>query len=274
MTASDVERRLTALLHDHAEEAMNQTDTPVALAKFHERVEQETKAGNKRRAVTGIGVLTAAAVGVGALWFGFQQDDAPSPTEPLPPAASPSQDPTPPQSPTPSETPPASETPGSTVQGFEGAEEFPMRYVVPAGFVDPTGEAGVRGYSIDGTSGDVAAFLVSTLAQTAPAELPDDLAAYLRRTRDELTVSNVGTSEVGDRPAQTFTLTQKPGTTPFDLLCARNGTCFKLLPEKPMDVTVVRTGEGLVLFWVEYLPEDRAEVQKPMQRWLDSVRWQ
>jgi len=41
-----------------------------------------------------------------------------------------------------------------------------------------------------------------------------------------------------------------------------------------MDVTVVRTGQGLVLFWLEHDPKDRARVQEPMQTWLSSVRWE
>ena len=86
--------------------------------------------------------------------------------------------------------------------------------------------------------------------------------------------SNVATTQVGGIAGQTFTLTQRRGTSPYDLLCADGGSCYKVLDDKPMDVTAVRTSDGLVLFWVEYLPEDRAEVQGPMKTWLSSVRWQ
>ena len=114
----------------------------------------------------------------------------------------------------------------------------------------------------------------STLAQTPTCDLPDDLAAHIRQTRDELMVSNISTTEVGGRPAQTFTLAQKPDTSPYDLFCVKAGSCYKLLEDKPMDVTVVRTGQGLVLFWLEHDPKDRARVQEPMQTWLSSVRWE
>ena len=271
MTASDVERRLAAILHQHAEEAMGRTDTVTELNKYQARVEQDNRARSRRRAGTAAAALTAAAVGVGAIWFALGQDESPAPVDPAPPAASSSPSPTASEAP---EEPEAPQTPGSIVEGFEQVESFPMTFVVPRGFSDPFRDSGTRGYSIDGTSGSAAAFLVSTFNQVAASELPDDLAAYVRETRDDLIVSNISTTEVGGRPAQTFSLAQKPGRPPYELFCVRNGGCFKLLEDKPMDVTAVRTGNGLVLFWVEYLPKDQAKVQEPMQNWLASVRWE
>lgn len=271
MTASDLERRLTDLLHQHAEEAMNRTDTATELNRFQDRVDQDHRGRSRRRAGTAAAALSAAAVVVGALWFGFGQEESPAPVNPASPAASPS--PSSAASEVPQE-PEAPQTPGSTVEGFEGAESFPMTFVVPQRFSDPTSESGTRGYTIKGTSGSAKVFLISTLTYATAAELPDDLATHLRQTRDELMVSNEGTAEVGGRPAQTFTLTQKPETSPYELFCVKAGSCFKLLEDKPMDVTTVRTGQGLVLFWVEYDPKDRARVQEPMQTWLSSVRWE
>lgn len=265
MTASDVERRLTAVLNRHAEDAMNQTDTVTELNRFQNRVDQDARGRGRRRAGTTAVLLTAAAVSVGALWLGFGQGESAAP----PPAA-------PSPSPTASVTAgelEAPQAPGSTVKGFEGIEEFPMTFVVPQGFSDPSRDTGARGYSIDDTSGGAAVFLVSTVTQTAASRLPSDLAAHIRETRDDLIVSDVSTTEVGGRPAQSFTLAQRAGTAPYDLFCARSGSCYKLLEDKPMDVTAVRSGHGLVLFWVEYLPKDQAKVQEPMQTWLSSVRW-
>jgi len=105
-------------------------------------------------------------------------------------------------------------------------------------------------------------------------DLPADLAAHIRTNRPDLIVSDVGTTEVDGRPAQTFTLAQKPGTAPSDLWCVRAGSCYKLLEDKPLDLTAVRTGQGLVLFEVGYLPKDQGKVQEPMQNWLSSVRWE
>jgi hypothetical protein len=261
MTAADFARRLTPVLHQHAEDAMNRTDTLAELDKFQARVDLDSHRRTRRRAGAAAAALTAAAVGVGALWFGLGQSDAPSPTEPAPPATSPEM----------SDSPQA---PGSTVEGFEGYESFPMTYVVPRTFVEPSRETGTRAYAVKGTSGDAAAFLVTRFGQVTRSDLPDDLAAHLRRTRDDEIVSNVGSTPVGGRPAQTFTLAQKRGIAPTDLFCVRGGSCFKLLQDKPMDVTVVRTDRNLVLFWVEYLPADRAKVQDPMKDWLSSVRWQ
>jgi hypothetical protein len=271
MTASNVEGRLTAVLHQHAEEAMNRTDTATELNRFNARVAQDERARRRRRAGIAAAALSGAAVVVGVLWFSFGDGQSPAPADPASPASSSS---APSAAPEATKEPEAPQTPGSTVDGFEGVESYPMTFVVPRGFSDPTREGGTRGYYIKGTSGGVKALLVSTLAQTATHDLPDDLAAHVRHTRDELIVSNVATSEVGGRPAQTFTLAQKPGRSPYDLICARAGSCYKLLENKPMDVTVVRTGRGLVLFWVEYAPEDRARVQESMQTWLASVRWE
>ncbi|GAA1931404.1 hypothetical protein [Nocardioides marmoribigeumensis] len=264
MTASDVERRLAAVLHQHAEDAMNRTDTLAELDRFHDRVDQDSPSQGRRRAGIAAAALTAAAVGAGVLWIGLGQGGTPSPVDPAPPAASP------PPSSTESGAPQA---PGSTVEGFEGVE-FPLTFVVPRGFSVASRDTGTRLYSIEGTSGGAGAFLISTLAGAKTSDLPEDLAAHLRETRDDLVVSGVGTTEVGGRPAQTFALAQKPGTAPSDLFCVRAGSCFKLLQDKPMDVTAVRIGRGLVLFWVEYLPTDQAKVQGPMQAWLSSVRWE
>jgi hypothetical protein len=268
MTASDVERRLAALLHQHAEEAMNRTDTVTELNRFQDRDERRDRGRSRRRATTAAAAVGAAAVSVTALWFTLGQDESRAPVDSAPPAASPSR-----SSSTP-EVPEAPQTPGSTVKGFENVTSFPMTFVVPKGFSDPSSENGTRGYTIKGTSGAVAALLVDTLADTPRSDLPPDLAAHIRTTRDELIVSDVRTTEVGGRSAQAFTLAQKPGTSPYDLLCARGGSCYKLLDDKPMDVTAVRTARGLVLFWVEYAPKDRARVQEPMDTWLSSVRWE
>lgn len=266
MTDSAVEQRLSAALHQHAEEAMSQTDTVTELTKLHDRLNRGDRGPRRGRSGAGIAAASLAAAVAAAVWFGSGQGGTP-PVDPAPPVASPS-----PSSAEP-EVSEAPQTPGETVRGFEGIT-FPMRFVVPKGFSDPSTENGTRGYSIKGTTAAAAAFLIGTFTDVPTSDLPADLAAHIRQTRDELTVSNVATSEVGGRPAQTFTLTQKPGTAASDLFCVRAGACYKLLEDKPMDVTAVRTGQGLVVFWVEYAPKDRARIQGPMQTWLGSVRWE
>ena len=267
MTTSDIEHRLTALLHHHAEDAMNQTDTMTELNALHARVDQDTRSRHRRRVIISAAAASAAIVGVGALWLGVQQADAPPPVTSTP---SPSLSPSPSASPAPE----ATQTPGSVVRGFDGVEDFPMRFVVPEGFSEASEGGGTRGYEIDGTSGAAGAFVVSTVADVPAADLPADLAAHIRETRNDLVVSDVRSTEVGGRAGQAFTLTQKPGTAATDLWCARAGSCYKLLEDKPMDMTFVRTRSGLVLFEVEYLGKDRTTVQGPVQRWLASVRWQ
>jgi hypothetical protein len=271
VTTSDIERQLTSLFHQHAEEAMNTTDTTTELHTFHARVDQDTRGRHRQRMLMATAAAAAVVVGIGAIWLGSQQSDSQPPTATSPsesPLSSPSSTPGEPSA---AETP---QTPGSVVHGFDGAEGFPMRFVVPEGFSDPSAEGGTRGYAISGTSGAVGAFVISTVTDDRATDLPADLAAHIREGRDDLLVSNVRATEVGGRTAQSFTLTQKPGTAASDLWCARAGSCYKLLEEKPMDITVVRTRSGMVLFEVEYLPRDRTTVQGPVQEWLDSVRWE
>lgn len=252
---------------------MNRTDTRTEFNRLQHRVDQDDRARTRRGAVAGAAAVTAAAVGVGALWFGFQQAD------PAPPTASPA-DVGSPSAAAPSESSAAPEdqespqVPGSSVEGFAGMEGFPMTFVVPAGFSESYEGGGTRAYTIDGTSGGAGAFLVSSLARSEAGDLPADLARHVRRNRDDLIVTDVSTTEVGGRPAQAFTLTQQPGTAPSDLWCVRGGSCFKLLEHKPMDITAVRSGRGLVLFTVEYLPEDRTKAREGIRAWLESVRWE
>lgn len=162
---------------------------------------------------------------------------------------------------------------GRTVEGFPQVEDFPMEFVVPAGLLNASEGAGTRGYALNGIAGGIGAFLVESLAGAPEAAVPANLAAFLRERRDDFVVSNLGTTEVGGLPAQTFTLTQQPGTAPKDLWCAKGANCFKLLDDKPMDFTAVRTKQGLVLFTVEYTPEERSKAREPMDELLASVRW-
>ena len=85
-------------------------------------------------------------------------------------------------------------------------------------------------------------------------------------------MSDVGTTEVDGRPAQTFTLAQKPGTAPSDLWCVRAGSCYKLLEDKPLDLTTVRTGKRLVRSRWSTCP--RTSPAGVPQNWLSSVRWE
>ena len=270
MTSTEIERQLTTILHQHAEEAMTQTDTTTELNTFHARVDQDARGPRRRRGLVAAAAVSAAVIGIGAaVWVDADRADSPGPAT-SPPSSSPPSSPSASVEPEPE----APQTPGSVVRGFDGLENFPMRFIVPRGFVEASEGGGTRGYTIRGTTAAAGAFVVNALAGTRAANLPPDLAEHVRDARDDLVVSNVRATEVGGREAQAFTLTQEPGTASSDLWCARAGSCYKLLEEKPMDMTFVRTANGLVLFEVEYLPRDRTKVQTPAQDWLDSVRWE
>ena len=160
----------------------------------------------------------------------------------------------------------------ATVRGFVGFDDFPMRFEAPSGFVDESEGVGTRIVAGDGIR--PGAVLVGSVNTTPAADLPADLAGFIRSRRPNAQVSEVADSEVGGLPAQSFTLTQAPGTNPSDLWCARDGYCFKLLQTQPMDMTAVRTPEGLVLFTVEYVPEQRSRAREAMKQVLGTVRWE
>jgi hypothetical protein len=166
-----------------------------------------------------------------------------------------------------------SPTPGSTIEGFVRVEDFPIRFVVPKGFTVGGEGGGTRAYFIKGTTSGGGVLLLKSFGGIPAAKLPADLAALVRKHRDDIIVSNVRTTEVGGRPAEAFTLKQKPGTAPWDLWCAKAGTCFKLLDNKPMEMAVVRHPQGVVLFSVEYLPEERVTVRRAWKEWLAGVEW-
>lgn len=84
MSSLDVERRLTEVLHRHAEDAMSRTDTQHELREFLAREQHEpsrSRTGRRALAVLG-GGLAAAAVAAAVLWGGggLTQDR----TEPAP----------------------------------------------------------------------------------------------------------------------------------------------------------------------------------------------
>ena len=169
-------------------------------------------------------------------------------------------------------TAPSATGSSATVRGFVGFDDFPMRFEAPSGFVDESEGVGTRVVARDGIR--PGAVLVGSVNTTPAADLPADLAGFIRTGRPNAQVSEVATSEVGGLPAQSFTLTQAPGTNPSDLWCARDGYCFKLLQTQPMDMTAVRTPEGLVLFTVEYVPEQRSRAREAMKQVLGTVRWE
>jgi hypothetical protein len=73
MTTSDLERRLTALLQQHAEDAMNTTNTEERLQRLLEETEQNTRRSRRRWA--GGALVAAAAAGAIVVWASGVGDD-------------------------------------------------------------------------------------------------------------------------------------------------------------------------------------------------------
>jgi hypothetical protein len=156
------------------------------------------------------------------------------------------------------------------VEGLVGAKNYPISVLLPKGFEEVAQGAGTRAFSVDETSGGI---LVQDLASLDNAiRIPADIAGYLDRRRDDLVIEDVGTARIDGVPAQSFTLRMKGGATPTDLWCPTGGTCFKPLPEKPMDVLVARTSSGVLWVAAEYLPKDRAEVRKQFSALVRTIR--
>lgn len=80
MTTSDLERRLTALLQQHAEDAMNTTKTEERLQRLLDETEKDTR--RRRRRWTGGALVAAAAAGAIIVWVSGVGDDPETGTTP------------------------------------------------------------------------------------------------------------------------------------------------------------------------------------------------
>jgi hypothetical protein len=85
MSTQHVERDLVALLHRHAEEAMNDTDTQTELQTFRDTVEGHENPSRTRRrvAIAAAAAVAAAAATAVALW-GPGPAEQPEPAPPVP----------------------------------------------------------------------------------------------------------------------------------------------------------------------------------------------
>lgn len=80
MTTSDLERRLTAVLQRHAEDAMNTTNTEERLQRLLDETERDTR--RRRRGWAAGALVAAAAAGATIVWVSGVGDDADTGTTP------------------------------------------------------------------------------------------------------------------------------------------------------------------------------------------------
>jgi hypothetical protein len=83
MSTRSVERELTALLHRHAEDAMNSTDTQAERERLYDDIEKEPRAKRTQWLVAAAAVALAVA-GTIAVWTSLPDDRAVSPAPPAP----------------------------------------------------------------------------------------------------------------------------------------------------------------------------------------------
>ncbi|WP_438856031.1 hypothetical protein [Agromyces sp. M3QZ16-3] len=160
--------------------------------------------------------------------------------------------------------------PGDRVLGLPQSPDYPISFTVPTGATAVAEGGGTWAFVVEGTSAGVAVHDVRTLADVPAADLPDDIASFIASERSDVTVSDAAAIELDGVPAQSFTLQQVDGVEPRDLWCVTGGTCFKLLPDKPMDVITAPTDAGRLWVSVEYLPEDAEVVEQHAAELLDS----
>jgi hypothetical protein len=79
MSTSDVERRLTDLLHHHAEVAMSKTDTPAQLHRFTSEHGGEPPRRTSRRMMIGAASVAVAAVAAAVVWAAGPGTDSAEP---------------------------------------------------------------------------------------------------------------------------------------------------------------------------------------------------
>ena len=75
----EVERELTAVLHRHAEDAMNRTNTPVEYRKLQSSVADQARTDRRRWVAGGLAAAVAAAVVGVAVWSSDPVGDRSSP---------------------------------------------------------------------------------------------------------------------------------------------------------------------------------------------------
>lgn len=164
----------------------------------------------------------------------------------------------------------------SVLQGLRDVPEFPIAMTVPPTLREVDEDPGSRAF--DATeppvnSGGVLITALRSVDGVDAAALPADITT-LFADRDDVQVSDVGQTTVAGVTGQSFTLTVAEGARyPRDVWCPiQEQLCFKLDPDKTMDVVVLPTAPAPLWIAVEYTPDAQDEVEAAARQLLGSLR--
>lgn len=170
--------------------------------------------------------------------------------------------------------PPAQEPQSSesVLTGLRDLPDYPIRLTMPAGMFEVDEDAGSRAFRpLSKPAGGVVVTALRSVNGTAATALPADVTTLLS-TRADVVVSDKGTTTVGGRPAQSFTLTVAPGAQPRDLWCpVSEPLCFKLDTRLTAEVLVVPSSAGPLWISVEHDESSRTEVQRLAEQLISSI---
>jgi hypothetical protein len=240
-TPHSTEERLLAALAYLAEDAMALTDTPRQLERLEKRLARQRP--RRTCVVTAAAAVSVAAAAAGAFALSGGLTSDPDRDNVLTPADPPAQ---------------------TVLTGLRGVPDYPVEMVVPPSLYEVDEDAGTRAFAVKDAplgGGGVGLTGLRSIAGFDAASLPADITNVFA-TRDDVVVEDLGVMTVDGMQGQFVRLTVRPGASARDLWCPiAEPACFKLVPDKTLDVVVLPTGAAPLWFGWEYTPEARAAVE-------------
>ena len=159
----------------------------------------------------------------------------------------------------------------AVVKGLPSLPDYPVEVAPDPSWVAGATEAGTLSYSTSDGVKVISVHPLDSLANTPEADVPTDVAAFLRDQRGALSISDERAVTQSGLPAQRFRLTMREGRAPTDLWGVRAGSQYKPLDDEPMEVVVVRSSQGLVMLWTEWQPAKEAATLAAFDAALERI---
>ena len=156
--------------------------------------------------------------------------------------------------------------------GLRDLPDYPIRMTMPTGMFEVDEDAGSRAFRpVSKQPGGVIVTALRSVNGTSATALPADVTTLLS-TRTDLVVSDKGTTTIGGRPAQFFTLRVASAARPSDLWCpVSEPLCFKLDPALTSEVLVVETSAEPLWIAIEHDADSRPEMQRLAELLVSSI---
>jgi hypothetical protein len=159
----------------------------------------------------------------------------------------------------------------AVVKGLPSLPDYPLEVTPDPSWVAGATEAGALSYSTSDGVKVISVHPLDSLADTPEADVPADVAAFLRDKRAALSISDERAVTQSGLPAQRFRLAIREGRAATDLWDVRAGSRYKPLEDEPMEVVMVRSSQGLVLLWTEWQPAREAATLAAFDAALERI---